>query len=228
MNGVPASENTEVMQQGAKKSKKIRKIGLGAITIGIPFLWKLMTIYFLLSPGGGGALHGVFFHVTIALNFLCLICLGIMYAADLRDVILENRLIKKERTEEENVASYKTSAIRKQADSKWIALVASVVNTLSSIAIASILYTQETTMFNVYMIVFSVLTILFDILSLYSIYKFYTENSAELGDTYLGKKFERLKRKSSRLPHLKVGRSVYLAPAGQTVLGVASIATKFR
>lgn len=142
-----------------------------------------------------------------------------MWTADLRDVMLENRIILKARKSVRENTDFK-----KQARAKWIALIASILNTLSSIAIAAILYTQETTLFNIMMVVLSVITIIFDVQSLYSIFLFSKKNP-ELRSPLvekLDKKFTRLHGKDKMLKAPASKSS--LAPLAQTALAtVASI-----
>jgi hypothetical protein len=100
-------------------------------------------------------------------------------------------------------------------------LVSSILNTLSSIAIAAILYTQETTLFNVMMVVGAVITILFDVRTFYGIFKFYKKNPQLESRVVekLDKKFTRLHGKDKML---KAPKSKSLAPLAQTVLGAAA------
>lgn len=204
---------------------------IGMVTVGFPFLWKIATVV-LLFTDGGGALEGVFFKVTVALNILCCVCLLIMYLSDLGDIYVENKLIREERIRknDEQKKEYRKKQIGRQAKTKWIALVASIVNTLSSVAIAAILYTQERTVTNILMIVFSIVTILFDVYGLYGIYKFYKNNLEQLGETKLGRKIQQRKPKTKgkelvdKSPALKS-----LAPAAQTVAQTAlKIATSVK
>lgn len=201
---------------------------IGFITIGIPFLFKLFTIYILLSPGGQGELQNVFFYAIMALNFLCLVCLGIMWTADLRDVVLDKRMIHKKMLASQNgndiqrdfgrfsrtnpTPHSRNRNLNQQAQVKWIALAASILNTLSSIAIAAILYTQETSIFNVVMVVISVLTILFDVNSLFSILIFYQKNPELMQNPNKYNKITRF------LPH----KAPRLGPITQATLGTLS------
>ena len=198
------------------KHRRKNALAIGFVTVGVPFIFKLFTIYTLLSPGGQGELRDVFFYVTIALNFVCLICLGIVWTADLKDVMIENRIILKARKSVREKTDFK-----QQAKVKWIALVASILNTLSSIAIAAILYTQEKTLFNIMMIVLSVITILFDVQSLYSIFLFYKKNPDLRGPRV--EKLEKITRLHGKDKMLKAPKSrSSLAPLAQTAVGAAA------
>jgi hypothetical protein len=199
----------------AKPKRRItRALSIGFVWIGVPFIYNLFTIYTLLSPGGQGELRDVFFYVIIALNFVCLMCIGIMWTADLRDVMLENRVILKARKSVRESIDFK-----KQARAKWIALIASILNTLSSVVIAAILYTQETTLFNRMMVVGSVITILFDVRSLYLIFLFYKKNP-ELRSPLV----EKLDNKFTRLhgKHQMFKASILKPPLAQTALSAAA------
>ena len=180
---------------GIPKRRKKKALVVGFITIGFPFFFKLFTIYTLLVPGGQSELQGVFFYVIVALNFLCLLCLGIIWTADLRYVVLENRTIRKLLVSNSN--SINITDRKKQVKTKWVAFYASIINTLSSIAIAAILYTQETTVFNLLMLVLSVLSILLDVSSLYSIFLLYKKNPQLKGPlvNMLDSKFTKLQGK---------------------------------
>ena len=208
--------NTRGPTTGVLKGRKKKALALGLFTIGVPFLFKIFTIYKFLSPGGQGELRDVFFNAIVALNFLCLLCLGIIWSADIRDVVVENRIRKLKLPNSKLSKDIKKKDLKKQAKAKWIALVASIINTLTSIAIAAILYTQETTIFNLLMIVFSVITIIFDVVSLYSIFRFYygheelKEGNPKL-EKFLIKKFNRKIR----------FKAPPLAPGAQAVLGVS-------
>tara|TARA_B100001173_G_C15762424_1_gene451583 strand:- start:226 stop:660 length:435 start_codon:yes stop_codon:yes gene_type:complete len=140
-----------------------------------------------------------------------------MWTADFRDVMLENRIILKERKTVRESRDFK-----EQARVKWIALVASILNTLSSIAIAVILYTQEKTYFNIMMIVLSVVTITFDVRSLYLIFSYYN-TTPELRSPLVKKLDERFTRLYGKDKMLKapISRSS-LAPLVQTGLGAAA------
>lgn len=194
-------------------------LSIGMVTVGFPFLWKMVTVFLLFSDGG--VLDGVFFKVTVALNILCCVCLFVMYVSDLGDIALENKLIRAERKEKND--EYRKKQIGRQARTKWIALVASILNTLSSVAIAAILYTQEKTLTNILMIGFSVVTILFDVFGLYGIYKFYKQNLNQLGNTRLGRKIQQ--REKIRQNKKLLGKSPALkslAPAAQTAVKIVS------
>jgi hypothetical protein len=174
------------------------------VKVGFPFLWKIATIVLLFRDGG--ALEGVFFKVTVALNILCVVCLLVMYVSDLGDIYVENKLIREERKSSTVLSDgYRKKQIGRQAKTKWIALVASILNTLSSVAIATILYTQERTITNILMIVFSIATILFDVSSLYAIYKFYKQNLNQLGKTRLGRKIEQREQRKKIIKGKKYG-----------------------